>query len=120
MIEDLVAANRILVNEGVLDAYGHVSLRHPANSGRYLMGRNLAPALVTAADIVEYDLDSQPVGAPASFAHFFERFIHGEIYRARPDVNAGGHSFQRDRAALAPALSHVLLPLSRRAGVRDP
>ena len=92
MTEDLVAANRILVNEGVLDAYGHVSLRHPANPARYLMGRNLAPALVTAADIVEYDLDSEPVGAPANFAHFFERFIHGEIYRARPDVNAVVHS----------------------------
>jgi ribulose-5-phosphate 4-epimerase/fuculose-1-phosphate aldolase len=92
MTEDLVAANHILVNEGVLDAYGHVSLRHPANPGRYLMGRNLAPALVTAADIVEYDLDSEPVGAPAGFGHFFERFIHGEIYRARPDVNAVVHS----------------------------
>ena len=92
MTEDLVAANRILVNEGVLDAYGHVSLRHPANPDRYLMGRNLAPALVTAADIVEYDLDSEPVGAPAGFGHFFERFIHGEIYRARPDVNAVVHS----------------------------
>ena len=92
MTEDLVAANRILVNEGVLDAYGHVSLRHPANPERYLMGRNLAPALVTAADIVEYDLDSRPVGAPANFAHFLERFIHGEIYRARPDVNAVVHS----------------------------
>jgi len=92
MTEDLVAANRILVSEGVLDAYGHVSLRHPANPDRYLMGRNLAPALVTAADIVEYDLDSEPVGAPAGFGHFFERFIHGEIYRARPDVNAVVHS----------------------------
>ena len=92
MTEDLVAANRILVNEGVLDAYGHVSLRHPTNPGRYLMGRSLAPALVTAADIVEYDLDSEPVGAPAGFAHFLERFIHGAIYRARPDVNAVVHS----------------------------
>jgi ribulose-5-phosphate 4-epimerase/fuculose-1-phosphate aldolase len=92
MTEDLVAANRILVSEGVLDAYGHVSLRHPANPGRYLLGRNLAPALVTAADIIEYDLDSKPVGAPAGFGHFFERFIHGEIYRARPDVNAVVHS----------------------------
>jgi HCOMODA/2-hydroxy-3-carboxy-muconic semialdehyde decarboxylase len=92
MTEDLVAANRILVNEGVLDAYGHVSLRHPANPGRYFLGRNLAPALISAADIVEYDLDSEPIGAPASVAHFFERFIHGEIYRARPDVNAVVHS----------------------------
>jgi ribulose-5-phosphate 4-epimerase/fuculose-1-phosphate aldolase len=57
-----------------------------------LLGRNLAPALVSAADIVEYDLDSEPIGAPASVAHFFERFIHGEIYRERPDVNAVVHS----------------------------
>jgi len=92
MTEDLVAANRILVDEGVLDAYGHVSLRHPQKPERYLMGRNLAPALVGAADIVEYDLDSRPVNAPANFTHFFERFIHGEIYRARPDVNAVVHS----------------------------
>ena len=92
MTEDLVAANRILVDEGVLDTYGHVSLRHPQKPERYLMGRNLAPALVGAADIVEYDLDSRPVNAPANFTHFFERFIHGEIYRARPDVNAVVHS----------------------------
>ncbi len=91
-IEDLVVANRVLVKEGVLDAFGHVSIRHPDDPARYLLGRNLAPALVTAADIVEYDLDSNPIGAPASFAHFHERFIHGEIYRARPDVHAVVHS----------------------------
>jgi ribulose-5-phosphate 4-epimerase/fuculose-1-phosphate aldolase len=92
MTEDLVAANRILVKEGVLDAYGHVSIRHPERRERYLLSRNLAPALTTAADIVEYDLDSNPIGAPANFTHFFERFIHGEVYRARPDVNAVVHS----------------------------
>jgi HCOMODA/2-hydroxy-3-carboxy-muconic semialdehyde decarboxylase len=92
LIEDLVVANRVLVNEGVLDAFGHVSVRHPKNPERYLLGRNLAPALVTAGDIVEYDLDSNPIEAPASFTHFHERFIHGEIYRARPDVHAVVHS----------------------------
>jgi HCOMODA/2-hydroxy-3-carboxy-muconic semialdehyde decarboxylase len=92
LIEDLVVANRVLVNEGVLDAFGHVSVRHPKNRDRYLLGRNLAPALVTADDIVEYDLDSNPLEAPASFTHFHERFIHGEIYRARPDVHAVVHS----------------------------
>src|SRR5262245_1147074 len=61
VIEDLVAANRILVAEGVLDAYGHVSIRHPSNPGRYLLSRSLAPILVTADDIIEYDLDSVPV-----------------------------------------------------------
>jgi len=58
LIEDLVAANRILAEEGVLDAYGHVSIRHPSNPNRYLMSRSLAPALVSASDIMEYDLDS--------------------------------------------------------------
>ena len=92
LIENLVVANRVLVNEGVLDAFGHVSARHPKNPGRYLLSRNLAPALVTARDIVEYDLDSNPIEAPAAFTHFHERFIHGEIYRARPDVHAVVHS----------------------------
>lgn len=91
LIEDLVAASRILADQGVLDAFGHVSVRHPANPNRYLMTRNLAPALVTAKDIVEYDLDSNPVdpGAPAGF---LERHIHGQIYRLRPDVNAVVHT----------------------------
>ena len=92
VIEDLVAANRILADQQVLDAYGHVSIRHPANPQRFLMGRNLAPALVKAEDIVEYDLDGNAVGAPAGFTHFLERFIHAEIYRARADVNAVVHS----------------------------
>ncbi len=92
LIEDLVVANRVLVNEGVLDAFGHVSVRHPKNPQRYLLGRNLAPALVTTGDIVEYDLDSNPIEPPANFTHFHERFIHGEIYRARPDVHAVVHS----------------------------
>ena len=61
LIEDLVAANRILAEQGVLDAYGHVSIRHPSDSNRYLMSRSLAPILVTANDIMEYDLDSNPI-----------------------------------------------------------
>lgn len=92
LIEDLVVANRVLVNEGVLDAYGHVSIRHPEKPERYLLGRNLAPALMTEKDIVEYDLDSNPIDAPENFTHFHERFIHGEIYRARADVHAVVHS----------------------------
>src|SRR5215471_16415900 len=61
LIEDLVAANRILAEEGVLDAYGHVSIRHPSDPNRYLMSRSLAPILVTASDLLEYDLDSNPI-----------------------------------------------------------
>jgi HCOMODA/2-hydroxy-3-carboxy-muconic semialdehyde decarboxylase len=92
VIDDLVAANRILADQQVLDAYGHVSMRHPGNPQRFLMGRNLAPALVTADDIVEYDLDGNAYGAKPGFTHFLERFIHAEIYRARSDVNAVVHS----------------------------
>jgi ribulose-5-phosphate 4-epimerase/fuculose-1-phosphate aldolase len=92
LIEDLVAANRILADQQVLDAFGHVSVRHPSNPDHFLMSRSLAPALVTAADIVEYDLDGRAVGAPANFTHFLERFIHAEIYRKRPDINAVVHS----------------------------
>jgi len=91
VIEDLVAANRILVNEGVLDAYGHVSIRHPGNPSRYLLSRSLAPILVTADDIVEYDLDSVPIDAKGR-ASVLERFIHGEVYKVRPDVGAVIHS----------------------------
>jgi ribulose-5-phosphate 4-epimerase/fuculose-1-phosphate aldolase len=94
LIDDLVTANRILANEGVLDGYGHVSVRNPANPNHYFLARAGAPGLVTAADIVEYDLDSQPVagGAGAANSGYLERFIHGEIYRARPDVMAVVHS----------------------------
>ena len=90
-LEDLVAASRILADQGVVDAFGHVSVRNPKNPNRYFMSRNLAPALVTAADIVEYDLDSNAIDA-AGKGSFLERFIHGEIYKARPDVNAVVHS----------------------------
>lgn len=91
ILADLVAANHILVDQGVLDAFGHVSIRHPSNPDRFLMSRSLAPALVTADDIMEYDLDGNPVDARGR-ASFLERFIHAEIYRARPDVRAAIHS----------------------------
>src|SRR5262245_10957868 len=91
LIEDLVAASRILAGEGVLDSYGHVSMRHPANPERYLMSRSLAPALVTADDIMELDLESNPVDARGR-TMFRERFIHGMILKARPDVMAVVHS----------------------------
>jgi ribulose-5-phosphate 4-epimerase/fuculose-1-phosphate aldolase len=84
-------ANRILADQGVLDGLGHVSIRHPTNPSRYLMSRSLAPALVTPDDIMEYDLDSNPVDAKGR-SSFIERFIHGEIYKLRPDVTAVIHS----------------------------
>jgi HCOMODA/2-hydroxy-3-carboxy-muconic semialdehyde decarboxylase len=89
LFDDLVTANRILANEGVVDGYGHVSVRNPANANRYFLARAGAPALVTAADIVEYDLDSNP--ASGAGAGYMERFIHGEIYKARSDVTAVVH-----------------------------
>jgi len=91
LIEDLVAANRILAQHGVVDGYGHVSVRDPRDSNRYLMSRSLAPELVTAADILEYDLDSNSVDATGR-SLYLERFIHGEIYKARPDVKAVVHN----------------------------
>ncbi len=90
-MEDLVAASLILAQHGVLDAFGHVSMRHPADPKRYLLSRNLAPELVTSADIVEYDLDSEPVDANAPRG-FLERYIHGEIYKSRPDVHSVIHT----------------------------
>src|SRR5438128_11603669 len=91
LVEDLVAANRILVDQGVLDGYGHVSARHDRDPTRYLMSRSIAPELVTAADIMEYDLDSDPVDARGR-GSYLERFVHGELYKARPDVKAVVHS----------------------------
>lgn len=91
LLEDLVVASRILAQHGVLDAWGHVSMRHPKNPERYLISRARAPALVTAQDIMELDLDSNAVGGDDR-RMFLERFIHGEAYKARPDVNAVVHS----------------------------
>src|ERR1700722_16900550 len=90
-IEDLVAANRILADQGVLDGYGHVSVRHPKAPDRYFLSRSLSPAVITVDDIMEYDLDSNPVDQRGRLM-YLERCIHGEIYRARPDVSAIVHS----------------------------
>lgn len=90
-IEDLVAANHILYAQGVLDGYGHVSVRHDSNSGRFWLSRGMAPGLVTAGDIMEFDLSGEPIDAQGR-ATYAERFIHSEIYRRRPDVKAIVHS----------------------------
>jgi len=91
LLEDIVAANRILAMEGILDAFGHVSIRHPSAPDRYLLSRSLAPASVTGGDILEYDLDSNPIDDKGQ-SSVLERFIHGEIYKRRSDVNAVIHS----------------------------
>jgi ribulose-5-phosphate 4-epimerase/fuculose-1-phosphate aldolase len=91
LLDDLVAANRIPAQEGVLDGFGHVSARQPAVPERFLLARSMAPALVTADDIMEFDLDGKPVDARGRTA-YLERFIHSEIYRANPEVQAVVHS----------------------------
>jgi ribulose-5-phosphate 4-epimerase/fuculose-1-phosphate aldolase len=90
-IDDLVAANRILADQGVLDGYGHVSVRHPGAADRYFLSRSKSPAIITPEDIMEFDLASDPVDQQGRLM-YIERFIHGEIYKARPDVNAVVHS----------------------------
>ena len=91
LLDDLVAANHILYDQGVVDGFGHVSARHDKDPNRYLMSRSMAPALVTIDDILEYDLDSNPIDQRGR-AVYLERFIHGEIYKLRPDVRAIVHS----------------------------
>jgi ribulose-5-phosphate 4-epimerase/fuculose-1-phosphate aldolase len=114
-ISDLVAANRILANEGVLDGFGHVSVRHPSTPGVYFMSHSIAPALVTAADIVEHDFENNAVHAKDRDKKlYYERWIHGELYKARPDVNAIVHShsptvvpFASTKAPLRPLLHNA-------------
>ncbi len=91
VVEDLVVANRILFDQGVVDGFGHVSVRHDKDPSRYLLSRSMAPGLVTAEDIMEFDLDSTAIDQRGR-AVYLERFIHGEIYKARPDVGAVVHS----------------------------
>jgi HCOMODA/2-hydroxy-3-carboxy-muconic semialdehyde decarboxylase len=91
LMQDLVAANRILAEHGVIDAYGHVSVRSPQNPARYWLARAIAPERVQAGDLLEYDLDSRPLDAQARES-VRERFIHGEIYKTRPDVVAVVHN----------------------------
>jgi len=91
LLEDIVVGSRILAEFGVVDAFGHVSARDPSNPAHFLMSRSLAPALVTADDIMEFDLDGNAVDARGR-AVFLERFIHAEIYKARPDVMSVVHT----------------------------
>src|SRR3954462_1181390 len=87
---ELALANRIIAHEGVLDGFGHVSMRHPTDPGRYLLARSRSPELIEPADIFEFTLDSEPLAA-AGVTLYGERVIHGCIYQARPDINAVCH-----------------------------
>jgi ribulose-5-phosphate 4-epimerase/fuculose-1-phosphate aldolase len=91
LIDKLVLANRILYRQGVVDGFGHVSVRHDRSADHFLLARNMAPGLVRREDIVTFDLDSAPLDA-AGRRVYLERFIHAEIYRARPDVQSVVHS----------------------------
>jgi ribulose-5-phosphate 4-epimerase/fuculose-1-phosphate aldolase len=91
LLEDIVVGSRTLADFGVVDGFGHVSARSPTNPNHFLMSRSLAPALVTADDIMEFDLDGNPVDARGRTV-FLERFIHSEIYKARPDVMSVVHT----------------------------
>ncbi|HUA19080.1 MAG TPA: class II aldolase/adducin family protein [Bryobacteraceae bacterium] len=118
-LDELVLANHILTMNGVLDAYGHVSVRSARNPNHYFLARHLPAGVVTRADIMEYDLDSKPVNGDAS-GGYTERYIHGEIYRARPDVMAIVHCHPADLVAFS--VSGVpLRPLIHTAGfLSDP
>lgn len=114
LISEVALANRILANEGVLDAYGHVSVRSDRDATHFFLARNMPPGLVAAADVIEYDLDCKPVLASAPNG-YTERYIHGEIYRARPDVQAVVHTHAPELVPFS-ASSVPLLPISHMAG----
>ena len=112
LLRDLVIANRILAHEGVVDAYGHVSLRHPDNPERFLLSQSRSPELVTLGDISEFALDGEPVDQHGRTL-YMERFIHAGILAARPDVQAVIHNhspavvaFSVTKTALRPII-HV-------------
>jgi HCOMODA/2-hydroxy-3-carboxy-muconic semialdehyde decarboxylase len=91
VIDELVTGNRILAREGVVDSFGHISVRHPNNPQRFLLSRARAPDLIEPADVMEFALDGTPVDARGR-APYLERFIHGALYEARSDVNSVVHN----------------------------
>src|SRR5260221_891877 len=91
LMEGLVTANRILAREGVVDSFGHISVRHPDNPQRYLLSRSRAPDCIERDDIMEFTLDGTPVD-PRGRAPYLERFIHGALYEARPNVMSVVHN----------------------------
>ena len=110
LIQDLVIANRILAKEEVVDAYGHVSVRHPDHPDRFFIARSVAPDLVGPEDIVELGLDGQPVGGE-SRQLYLERFIHAAIFEARPDVMAVVHAHAEDTLPFGIASQTKLRPV---------
>ena len=115
ILDDLVAANHILYRHKVVDAFGHVSVRNPADPDTFLISRSLAPALVRRDDILTLDFGGQPTGAETR-SSYLERFIHAEIYRVRPDVNAVVHSHSRSVLPFAVSRDVPLQPVCHMCG----
>jgi ribulose-5-phosphate 4-epimerase/fuculose-1-phosphate aldolase len=115
LVDDLVTANHILFQQRVVDAFGHVSARHDGNPERFLLARNIAPASVTRDDILQYDLDGTPLDANGRRV-YLERFIHGAIYRARPDVMAVVHSHSPAVLPFTIARKATLRPVCHMSG----
>jgi HCOMODA/2-hydroxy-3-carboxy-muconic semialdehyde decarboxylase len=119
LILDLVVANHILYDHGVVDAFGHVSVRHDKQPDRFLLARNMAPGSVTAGDILEFNLDGSPVD-PQGPRPYLERFIHSEIYAARSDVMAIVHSHSHSIVPLSISVQHRLRAVLHMAGFIGP
>ena len=115
LIDDLVTANLILFNEGVLDAFGHVSVRNPHNRDHFFLARNMAPGLVTKDDILEFNLDGEVVNDDPRKV-YLERYIHSEIYRERDDVEAIVHSHSHSVVPFSVVKSAPLKPMCHMSG----
>jgi HCOMODA/2-hydroxy-3-carboxy-muconic semialdehyde decarboxylase len=115
-IRDVVIANRILAQNNVLDAYGHVSVRHPERHDRYFLARSISPAIAEVEDIIEFNLDGTPVDAGERRALYLERFIHGAVYEKRPDVKAALHSHADDLLPFSISRTIRLRPVIHNAG----
>ncbi len=116
LMADLVDANRILAHQGIVDAFGHVSARHDGRADRFLMARNLAPGLVTEADILEYEVATGEAVRTDPPRLYLERWIHSEIYKARPDVMAVVHNHSPAVLPFAIARGARLQPVCHMSG----
>lgn len=114
LMSDLVDANHILFNEGVVDAFGHVSVRHPENPDQFILSRNRAPGLVEKEDLMTFDLDGNAVNDDRK--PYLERFIHGEIYRKRPDVMSVVHSHSPSVVPFSAVHNHPLRAMCHMSG----
>ena len=110
LLRDIVVANHILAHEGVVDAYGHISFRHPERPDRFFLSGSRSPELVSADDIIEYDLDCNPIDQRGR-AQYTERPIHGGIYKARPEVNSVVHNHSLELIPFSVSRSVKLRPI---------